>query len=190
MNKLLAGILGLFVVLWVVYPYMTLYQLNQAVSAQDEAALDRLINWDRVGRNLEADLEGVFDADRGDGSDDPMEQLAENLLGIFTDFIISPVVAFYMTPEGIAFLLNTQIILDDPMEVFQDDFPAEDTWYDHISFAFFSSPTTFFATVKYPEDRQGPKTQTVGTEMTLVLRFENFGWRLSRIRLPLDHISE
>ena len=65
-----------------------------------------------------------------------MDELAAGLLGLFSDFLIDPIVAFYATPEGLEYLLNTQVILDDPGEVLEVDFPSEDTWYDHIAFAF------------------------------------------------------
>lgn len=141
------------------WPYMTLRQLDQAVAAQDEAALDQLIDWARVGQGLEQDLEAMFDGSYNSNGDngDPLDSLAENLLGIFADLMIDPVVNFYMTPRGIAYLLNTQIILEDPLEVFEDDFPSEDTWADHISFAFSRAPLHFLLKWNFPKSRTAQK---------------------------------
>jgi len=182
MRKIFWGFPAIFLIAWVAWPYLTLYQLNQAVTDQDTKALDRLVDWDSVGMHLSNDLEGMFDDQRGDGSDDMTEGLVDILINSFTDLMIVPVVNFYTTPRGLSYLLNTQNIIDNPMDVFDDDFPNGETWYDHISFAFFSSPVTFKARLQYPEE--STKNDMSDTDMTLVLHFTGFRWQLGRIELP------
>ncbi len=187
MRRLLIALGAAFIVAYGATPYVALYQLDQAVSNRNEAALDRLVDWQSVGQGLEADLEALFEPpNRSDG--DFMENIAESLMGIFTDVMINPVVDFYMTPRGLAYLLNTQIILDDPAEVFKDDFPAEETWFDHISFAFFTGPGRFQATVRYPEE--GTNKDPLIAPMVLEFRLSDFRWQLVRVQLPLDEIVE
>ncbi len=194
MRKILWGLGLILLIGYGAWPYLTLYQLDTAVVDQDVKALDNLVDWESVAQGLEQDLEALFedayDASSGaDGSENPLDSLAENLLGIFADLMIDPIVNFYMTPSGLAYLLNTQIILEDPSEVFEQDFPSEDTWADHISFAFFSGPTTFFANAEFPEGRASEKDARTHDTMTLEFRFQNFRWQLTRVHLPLDDIG-
>ena len=191
MGRIWAAGAGVLLLAYLAYPYVALWQLDQAVTAQDEAALNAMVDWDSVGYGLEQDLEGLFERperESGAASDDPMESIAENLIGIFADFMIDPIVDFYASPRGLAYLLNTQIILEDPGEALEEDFPAEDTWFDHISFAFFGGPAHFRAWVQYPEEsgkglrEQGP--------MVLEFRLQNFRWQLTRVHLPLSDLTD
>ncbi len=165
------------------WPYVTVYQLDAAIRAQDEPALDRMVDWNSLAFNLEQDFDAVFAVD---AEGDPEDELAANLIGIFTDLLVEPIVSFYTTPRGLAYLLNTQVILDDPFEVLEEDFPAEDTWANHIGFAFFSGPAHFRVRVNALADAKG----TRGEPMILEFRLQNFSWQLTRVRLPIDEITE
>jgi hypothetical protein len=187
MGRYLIGAGVALVIAYIGYPYLTIWQLNQAVNAKYEATLESLVDWESLEYGLEQDLEGLFE--RPDPtSNDPMDELAESLLGIFSDFLVDPIVAFYASPEGLAYLLNTQVILEDPGEVLEEDFPAEDTWYDHIAFAFFQSPAEFRVTVRYPEARG--KGRSEDEPMVLVFRLQHFKWQLTRVHLPLESIAD
>jgi len=183
----LAGTAVLLLLLYTAYPYATIWQLDQSVTSQNESALEGLVDWDSLGAGLEDDLEGLFDHP-DPASDDPMDQLAENLLGVFSDFLIDPIVAFYTTPRGLAYLLNTQVILDDPGEALEEDFPSEDTWFDHISSAGFTGPTSFRVEVSFPTDSD--KALSEEGPMALEFRLQGIRWQLVRVRLPLEDLAE
>jgi hypothetical protein len=174
-------------VAYLAYPYVTIWQLDQAVIAQNEDALEALVDWESVGAGLEQDLEALFE--RPDpASDDPMDELADNLIGIFTDFLIGPIVDFYTTPRGLAYLLNTQMILEDPGEALEEDFPAEETWFNHIDAASFAGPERFRVVVGYPSENG--KARRDQAPMVLEFQLQNFRWQLVRVRLPLDDLAE
>jgi hypothetical protein len=179
-----AGVLLLLA--YVGYPYLTIWQLDQAVNSQNESAINALVDWDSVGAGLSDDLNGLFDQP-DPASDDPMDQVAANLLGIFSDYLVDPIVDFYTTPRGLTYLLNTQVILDDPGEALEDDFPSEDTWFDHISLAGLTGLTSFHVVVQYPAD--SGKARSDHGPMTLEFRLQGVKWRLTRVRLPLDGIA-
>lgn len=183
----LVGAVALLGLLYAIYPYATIWQLDQAVTTQNESALEGLVDWEALGEGLEADLEGLFEHP-DPASDDPMDQLAGNLLGVFSDFLIGPIVEFYTSPRGLAYLLNTQVILDDPGEALEDDFPAEDTWFDHISGAGFTGLTSFRVWVAYPEDSD--KVLSEQGPMVLEFRLQGIRWQLVRVHLPLEDLAE
>lgn len=183
----LVGAVALLGLLYAIYPYATIWQLDQAVTTQNESALDGLVDWESLGAGLEADLDGLFEHP-DPASDDPMDQLAGNLLGVFSDFLIGPIVDFYTTPRGLAYLLNTQVILDDPGEALEEDFPAEDTWFDHISSAGFTGLTSFRVEVAFPAD--SGKVLSEEGPMALEFRLQGIRWQLTRVRLPLDDLAE
>jgi hypothetical protein len=181
----MAGLAVLVVLAYIAFPYVTIWQLNQAVNARDEAALERLVDWESLSGALEADLNAQFQGVPG-GEGDPMAEAAANLMGIFAELLVAPVVAFYASPEGLVYLLNGQVILDDPGEAFEPDFPAEDTWFDHIDGAFFGGPAMFRVRV------EGAAAHKDGEEdfpLVLEFRFQSFKWQLTRVYLPLDDIA-
>jgi len=188
MVRVISGLGVAFVLIfgYVLYPYLTIWQLDQAVNAQNETALNALVDWDRIGAGLTADLEGLFDHP-APGSDEPMDQVAENLLGIFSDYLIQPIVEFYTSPRGLLYLLNTQVILHDPAEALEEDFPAEDTWFDHIERAGFTGVTGFEVVVQYPQE--SGKARSDHGPMMLEFALEDFRWRLVEVHLPLDGIE-
>ncbi len=167
------------------YPYVTIWQLNQAVNEKDASALEALVDWDSVGEGLSADLVGLFGQPDPESAD-PMDELEENLIGIFADFMIDPLVAFYTTPDGFAHLLSTQAILEDPGAVPEEE-PGGDTWYDHISFAFFTGPATFHVAVRSPEESNDGASEAAS--MVLEFRLQSFRWQLTRVNLPLDDLA-
>lgn len=183
----LVGSVVLIGLLYIIYPYATIWQFDQAVIAHNESALEGLVDWDTLREGLEGDLEGLFEHP-DPASDDPMDQLAGNLLGVFSDFLIDPIVAFYTTPRGLAYLLNTQVILDDPGEALEEDFPAEDTWFDHISSAGFTGLTSFRVEVAFPAE--SGKVLSDEGPMALEFRLQGMRWQLVRVHLPFENLAE
>lgn len=187
MGRYWIGLGALLVLAYAALPYVTIWQLNQAVNARDVAALNEMVDWASLRGGLAYDLESQFEPPQA-ASDDPMEEAAGNLLGIFTDMLIGPIADFYASPQGLIYLLNGQVILDDPGEALEEDFPAEESWFDHIRFAFFGGPGQFKVWVDGPAPRGKGADDTA--PMVLEFRLQNFRWQLTRVHLPLDGIAE
>lgn len=166
------------------WAYLTLYQLDQAVRTQDVQALDQLVDWDNVSFRLERDLATVFESAAGDPGEEQTD--LDALLGFFSNLLISPIADFYASPRGLAYLLNAQIILENPEELLNENFPDDDTWYDHITWAYPTGPSSFRANVVFPE---GKDRALHGEPLRLELRFQDFHWQLVRVKLPLEHIQ-
>ena len=56
------GLAVLMLLSYAAYPYVTVWQLNQAVTNQDVEALAALVDWNSLSDGLSADLEGLFEA--------------------------------------------------------------------------------------------------------------------------------
>lgn len=165
--------------------YLTLYQLDEAVRTQDEVALDELVDWDMLGYRLEQDLREVFSSNPEDFESDG--DVTNVLLGLMADLLINPIVDFYASPEGLAYLLNAQIVLESPEDILDEDFLSEDTWYDHVSAAYPAGVMSFSAVVVYPDD--DVKRPSGGEPIVLHLRFQDFRWQLVHVELPLDRLG-
>ncbi len=166
------------------WAYLTLYQLDQALRDQDVAVLNELVDWDSVGYRLEEDLHGLFGGP-GEDSDEDLS-VTEALLGLFSNLLVGPIADFYASPEGLAYLLNAQIILENPQELLDAEFPEELSWYDHISVAYPTGPASFRAHIVYPENEQRALN---GNPLVLELWFRDFHWQLAAVDLPLDALQ-
>jgi hypothetical protein len=81
--------LGVFAAAYVAYPLATLYQLNDAVAADNPAALGRLVDWPAVRQGVKADM------DSGD-----------ELAPIGASFMRSVAIDSMVTPKGILAALH------------------------------------------------------------------------------------
>ncbi len=173
----LAGYLG--------WAYLTLYQLDEAVRRQDNAALNELVDWNSVAHRLEDDLSEIFQSATGDEGEEPSD--LDALLGFFSNLLINPIAHFYASPEGLAYLLNAQIILENPQELLNEDFPDDDTWFDHVRIAYPIGIASFRAEIVFPE---GKDRALDGEPLVLDFRFQDFRWQLVRVGLPLEALGE
>ena len=159
-----AALLGIAaVVWWAASPYLTLWQLREAVVAEDEEALRRIVDFPRVRADLAEDLRGAV-------GPEIEERLGDRGLGglgrILGDAAVEEIVEAYVSPDGIFALARGR----DPRSGSSGaggeppDFTIQRTGFD-----------TFTLTTEAP----------AGASPTFVFERRGLGWRMVGIETGL-----
>ena len=165
--KKIAVIVGLVVVAWAAWPYVTFYRIASAIDARDAAALERHVAWDPVRQGIKEDLRVVLNRSRpgapgANPGNNPLSDLAALLLPAVLDTAIDAAI----TPSGLVTLL-----------------PDKKLDLDNVKFAFFTGLTSFRVELVDPETADDAR-------LKIVMRFQGLGWKITRIFLPVDKLLD
>lgn len=163
----LATLLTLGVV-YVGYPYMTLYRLGTAIKSADAATLESLVNWSAVREGIKEDVCDFGAADAGTRSSGELPPFGAS----FVRGIASSSIDKAVTPQA---LLAATTSLPDNRP------PQPPRGADvQVNWAFFDSPTTFMVSLQPP----GP-AEPIKLEMAL----RHGAWRVQRVWLPAELLA-
>lgn len=161
-------LLAILAAAYVGYPYLTLYWLDQALLTDDKAALERLVDFPRVQADLKSEVKGqvIGKADEIAEKRPILGTFGQALTQLFAPGLVDSAVEGMITPEAI---LNNPTVVEHREK--------DESFVDFITYAFFSSPTTFRFDLKDPEK---PDSPTVAAIMAL----DGLRWRVVGIDLP------
>ena len=166
--SLLTAVLGIGI-LYVAYPYVTLFRLGLAIRTADAATLETLVDWPAVREGIKEDVcdLGGLDAPAKGGEALPPfgASFVRGIAGNAIDHAVTPqalVAATGLSPAH------------PPAQVGR----GADV---HLNWAFFESPTTFLVSL-----RAGPQAEPVKLEMDL----RDGAWRVQRVWLPPELLSD
>jgi hypothetical protein len=145
-------------VLYLGYPYATLYRLDIAVRQKDAAALRSMVDWYAVREGLKEDLCDMV-------LDEPASDRPSNELVPFGDGFVRGIAGNMLdrqvTPETVVSLTHAA--------------GGERPEDAHVVWAFFDAPTRFMVHVQ-----TGASTEPV----RVALELRDLRWRVSRVWLP------
>jgi hypothetical protein len=150
------------------YPYLTLYWIDHALLTDDEGALETLVDWPQVRRELKADvkLALIEAAQKGLGKDSFAGVFGGALTALLVPTLVDSAVEEWVTPEKV---LNSELVVKHRQE--------HKSFADFATYAFFTSPTEFRVDLKDPKDANSPT-------ITAMMRLTGVRWRVVEIRLP------
>jgi hypothetical protein len=156
-------------------PYITLSNLQDAVTAKDAAAIQAYVSWDDVRANLKADLMAEIE--------DNAEMKGNPLAATFGQKMIDGLVDSMITPEMLATVVENGGLKKRRQSLFDqiaNRGKASDLSNDKVELesAFFTGLTTFGLTLRKGDD-------TVDVELGL----DGLGWKITRVRLPMEALQ-
>jgi hypothetical protein len=166
-KKAIIGALFAVALAYVVYPYVALYRLGQAIRQGDATSLETMVNWSAVREGIKEDIcDQVIDrpSDAKAGG-----QLPPFGAG-FVRGIAGNAVDSRVTPQALA-----AVAAQDPAERPSAD-PAV-----RVSWAFFASPAAFLVDLNAPG-------QTSAIRLQMDLRYGV--WRVTRVWLPPELLTQ
>jgi hypothetical protein len=155
------ALLLLLILGFVLYPYVTLYRLGQALDRGDTATLDRLIDWEAVRGKFRDDM--LARASMGLPRDDAQAAaLGAELLNSLGRPLIDAASRSAMSSRLL-------------VATYRNRFGTGETSpYQAVRWAFFRSPREFAVTLQ-PVDN--------GPPLSFVLRLDGVSWRVDRVML-------
>src|SRR5436190_2259322 len=103
--KIVIGIVILVALGWITWPYYALYDFANGVRQGDQVALEGRVAWDSVRQGLRDDLNAVF-LQNLNKNDSATSALGTGLVALVGPTIINNVIDSYVTPRGIANLIQ------------------------------------------------------------------------------------
>ncbi|MEO0341829.1 MAG: DUF2939 domain-containing protein [Pseudomonadota bacterium] len=177
---------------YVVWPYISVAQLGQAVREGDVAALERKVEWESVRLNLKTDLSGRLSGEIQDRANQSGSEIGNLLAQVLAPGVSNSVVEGFVeatvTPENVAEMGRKRAGTSTGAETQSDSAAQTESAkreemvifpMNHIEWAFFTGPRQFEARLR-PE-REKPST-------TFNFEFKEFGWKLVRI-IPAEDFS-
>jgi hypothetical protein len=180
----------LLAIIWIGWPYYTLYNLAVAFRTDDIATLESDVAWDSVREGLRSDINAallqLLSANVDNGKNEPSVALGVGLAGVLAPAIVNQMVVGYVTPQAIAAIGHDK-----------NDAPKENTAYSlsklpqqiqsigganwkQVEYMFFSGdPFTFKVQVRPELD------PPLKSPFTLILSWSSH-WKVTRIILPSD----
>jgi len=167
MRRLLLLLL-ILIVAYIGYPFLTLYWIDQALLNNDKASLEQLVDFPKLRADLQSEVKGQVMAKAGEVAEKRpiLGAFGQVLTQLFAPDLVAGTVDSLITPEG---LLEAPIVVEHREK--------GESFRDFVTYAFFSSPTTFTVDLQDPEK---PDSPTVGA----VMRLEGVRWRVVGANLP------
>jgi hypothetical protein len=164
---------------YVAYPYVALYRLEAALRSGNPAALQSMIDWDRVRDGLKQDISDEVD---GVPEQQPVAtaQAASATLppfgSSFIKGIASKTVDSVVTPESLARMAQPR---EEPQAAEEPD-PIQAVSFGNapVKWAFFQSPATFTLWLRPASEASGE--DPVKLRMQLI----DGEWKITRVWLP------
>jgi hypothetical protein len=162
---LLAGVL---LGLYVAYPYVTLWRLDQAILKPDIPTLDTLIDWPEVRQRLKSEVKlALIDKAQTDlGTGGFAGIFGGALTALLVPTLVDSAVDGMVTPEN--------LVHNDKVDELRRESKSLSRF---VTYAFFASPATFRVDLKDPDDKDS---------LTLTTLFELRGgrWQVVALKLP------
>lgn len=146
------------------YPYFCLWRLGEAVKASDVAGVQAYVDFDSVRTSLKADIKNNAFGDTD--ATNPAAALGMLLGAPLVDALIDGTVNAESSVRQ--YHLAKGLGIDVPVRV---------------NYAFFSSPSEFRVDGEADLGSRKPRG-------TVLMKFSNFRWRVYRVLLPLDELSD
>lgn len=161
-------LLLILLAIYVAYPYWTLYRLEQALLTNNAETLKKIVDFPAIRASTKAQIEGkLLQKSQELGEKRPvLGDIGEALTKILGSSVIGGTVDDLVTPEA---------LLSNPTVVEHRE--KDEGFWDYMTYAFFSSPTTFRVDAKDPNEADAP---TITATMTL----EGVRWRVTDVALP------
>ncbi len=154
--KHFSGLIFLAIMTYLIWPYIHLYQLNNAVEKKDRAAFEELIDFDTVNKvyqeNLKWKSEQMIEPQGGSLLPESMREKAQAIAGAIGNFAAE----------------TLEIDTNGILEILSKD---KRTVWKQTTFAFFESPTRF--SIRLGKLGRNP----VHVQMTL----QDWSWRVTAI---------
>jgi hypothetical protein len=168
MRRSALPILGLFLALYVAYPYVTLWRLDQAIRKPDIRTLDTLIDWGGLRRRLKADVKlALIDKAQTDiGKGGFAGIFGGALTALLVPTLVDSAVDEMVTPE--------KLVHNEKVDGLRRQGKSLARF---VTYAFFTSPTAFRADLKDPDDKDSPT-------ITTLLELTHGRWRIVALKLP------
>jgi Protein of unknown function (DUF2939) len=202
-----AAILG--VMLYVIWPYYTLFELSRAIQSHNAATINRLVDWEQVRVGVKAQIQARLEqiqkapAQREFAEKNPRWANYGNAMAQkFANSLIDHV----LTPEGMTRLMEgsrdrttawRQASARPPSAGTTDDAgprpgspgsAQQASFWQRIHFAFFVSPIHFRFDLRDPA--RGATESTAPPTLTVMMIFKGTGWQVYDVRLPgFDELS-
>jgi cell division protein FtsN len=159
---------------YIASPFFALYRIDNALRERDTITLERYADWPALREQLRSDLKGVVASQLSapNNSGDPASSLGSSFIALLLPVVVDRVVDFNVSPDGLVRWLDQQHVLE-----------ADKHLRDVIRYAFFAGPTEFRVDLGNPGDPGSPP-------ITSLMEFGGFGWRVTRIKLPLEALTK
>jgi hypothetical protein len=167
---LIAGILAAFVGGGAVYasPYLTLYQMYQAVKQNDAQSVASHVNFSALRESVKTNVQGLVSQEISKQENPLMALIGSAVSG----FVVDPLIDQIVTPEGVAALLEgQQLQFNSASQPQLSEKAAEVEVQPH-----YESFNQFVVSVK-------PKGESA-MPVDLLLSREGLGWKVTGVRLP------
>jgi hypothetical protein len=158
-------------VVYVAYPYFTLYRLGSAIRTADAATLESLVNWPAVREGIKEDVCDLVVDTPAQQPEARVQKTVGELPPFGSSFmrgIASSAIDQAVTPQA---LLAATLPTSRPQPRGADV---------HINWAFFDSPTSFQVSLQAPG-----QTEPVKLELDL----KGGEWRVQRVWLPAEMLQ-
>jgi hypothetical protein len=167
-KKAVIGALLAVAVGYVVYPYVTLYRLGQAIRQGDASSLEALVDWPAVREGIKEDICDLV-------IDQPQEAKAGGQLppfgAGFVRGITGNAVDARVTPQGLM-----AAAAQEPAQ--RQELMSSSV---RVSWAFFASPAEFLVDLRAPWQAEPIRLQ---------MAFREGAWRVTRVWLPPDLLTQ
>jgi hypothetical protein len=166
-KKTFIGALLAVALAYVVYPYVTLYRLGQAIRTGDASSLETMVDWAAVREGIKEDICDTV-------IDEPAEAKTGGQLppfgAGFVRGIAGNAVDARVTPQALA------AVAQDPVTA-----PAPKDSAVRVSWAFFGGPTAFLVALRAPGQ---------AAPISLQMQFRAGIWQVTRVWLPPELLTQ
>ncbi|MBK5198015.1 MAG: DUF2939 domain-containing protein [Methyloceanibacter sp.] len=159
---------AVLLVAYLAYPYLTLYWLDRALLTGNISALESLIDWPLVRQQLKADvkLALIESAQTQVGKDSIAGIFGAALTALLVPAVVDSAVDEWVTPEK---LVNNEEVVKHRQE--------QKSFADFVTYASFTSPTSFRVDLRDPKDPDSPT-------LTVLMALSGARWRVVALKLP------
>lgn len=180
--KIIAAIVGVSLILTSAglysLPYVTLYEIKEAVEHNNSAKLKAYIDFESVRRDLKDQIR-TFLATKLESvrkSNQVLELLGADIAGRLADKMVDKVIDAAVTPEGLDELMRGKIIAG---QITSEDKQPEGAQPPDVSLHY-ETWSKFVAEIK---NKSEPNKK-----VKLILTRQGLDWKLTAVSLPLDSI--
>jgi len=180
----------LVAMLYLASPYYTLLELASAIKSSDAAALNSLVDWDRLRASFKAQLEAHLNDPKTLPARIEQQNAGAAVLGnAFALALANVVIDRMVTPQGVLLLIQAAKSEQRPDAKAgaspKNEHNVQASFWDRTRFAFFVSPIQFRLDLSAADQDAAKGTQTI----TLMFAFKGTGWQLYDILLPKDELT-
>ncbi len=159
---------GVLLALYVAYPYVTLWRLDQAILKPDIPTLNTLIDWPELRQRLkvEAKLALINKAQTDIGQGGLGGLFGGALTALLVPTVVDSAVDAMVTPEA--------LVHNDKIDQMRHEGKSLRRF---VTYAFFASPSEFRVDLKDPDEKDSPA-------LTSLLELRDGRWRVVALKLP------